>query len=120
MTEGHACDQTLWLDKNDHTVPWVLERILKSTNSRANTLAAIQSVPIYYTALAIKQSKEMAARDRNRKLADTYKQFVAPSFLKWLRDEHEFQTPSWLTMEHMGMTTFQGQSCGYKAPENVC
>ena len=110
MSEKQDCAEMLLLDRNELTVSWVLNRLKKDAGRKqANTLTIFQSVPIYYAALAVRQSKEVSTKDRNWNAVETYRTFAAEAFLKWLQKEYDFHTPSWVNMELMGMATFQGQ-----------
>lgn len=100
---------TLKLARNEQIVAWVLDRLRYNRSREAVTLAIFQAVPLYYAAVAVKQSgTTISSRERNALLVDRYKSFMAPAFLKFLQEEYDFQTPPWLTMDLMGQATFAG------------
>ncbi|CAN0160021.1 unnamed protein product [Ectocarpus sp. 4 AP-2014] len=47
------------------------------------------------------------SKKREALLLKAYKDDVVPGFLKWLSEEGDTTTPSWLTMEMMGQVTVQ-------------
>lgn len=100
---------TLNLPKNEPRVVWVLDRLRHDKSRKASTLAILQAVPLYYAAVAVRQSGTiMSSTNRDAMLADRYKSFIAPAFLRFLREEYNFQVPLWITTDLMGQTTFTG------------
>lgn len=99
----------LELGKNERIVKWVLDRLSHDKSRKAATLAIFQAVPLYYVAVAMKQSGTiMNSTKRDAFLADRYKSLIAPAFLRFLQEEYDFQIPPWLTMDLMGQTTLAG------------
>ena len=101
---------SLKMGANEKGMSWCLERLKKELASgrKTKTLSIFQAVPLYYAALAVKREEKMTMQRRNAEMVEAYK-FATGAFLEYLRETHEFNLPSWLTMNVMGCTTLSSQ-----------
>lgn len=86
---------------------WAMPRLsaaCKSAKPSWANVRVIQNVAIWYCWTGIRQHGRMSTEEKWAQGARSYRGFIVPAFLKWLKEEYDF-APPWLTEELMGKTT---------------
>lgn len=105
--------EALFLPCNEHT-KWVLEKIEAQIRKNRGVMTADMhriyvSAACYYTGMGVKRALGTVTKaKRNEECGKSYKETVAPGFLRYLVDTMEHAPPIALTVDMMASTTLKG------------
>lgn len=106
--------KALLLPCNDYT-KWVLDKVEEQLKMSRGAMSADMhrlyvAAACYYAGMDVKRTLPYAGRcRRSEECRKSYKEVVAPGFLRYLVETMEHSPPMALTVDLMGSTTLQGQ-----------